>query len=60
MDNPVKAKIRQAGGQTAVSRALGVPVTTVHAWGVSGKVPPWRAEQFDSALAAIAAQAVAA
>ena len=34
--------IETLGGATAVSREIGVPVTTVHGWKRAGYVPTWR------------------
>lgn len=30
------------GGPTVVARSIGAPVTTVHAWKTSGRIPRWR------------------
>lgn len=30
------------GEATAISRALGDPVQTVHSWKAKGSIPPWR------------------
>lgn len=53
MANPIKDVVERAGGTTAVATMLGVPITTVHAWTVKGKVPKWRTAD----LAQIAAAA---
>ena len=34
--------IKRLGGVTAVSKQLGVPLTTVSAWGRFNQIPTWR------------------
>jgi hypothetical protein len=34
--------IKELGGVTAVSRQLGVPLTTVSSWGRFNSIPQWR------------------
>ena len=38
----VAGLIDALGGTSIVARALGEPVTTVHAWKVKGRLPRWR------------------
>ena len=34
--------IQRLGGVTAVSKKLGIPLTTVSSWGRSNRIPDWR------------------
>ena len=34
--------IQRLGGVSAVSKELGVPLTTVSSWGRFNQIPPWR------------------
>jgi hypothetical protein len=34
--------IQKLGGVTAVSKQLGVPLTTVSSWGRNNRIPEWR------------------
>ncbi len=34
----------QLGGATAISAETGIPITTVHGWKRSGRLPHWRVE----------------
>ncbi len=38
----VSAILKELGGSSAVSKATGIPITTVHSWKRSGFVPRWR------------------
>lgn len=44
------AIFRSKGGVTRVARLIGAPVTTVHHWKRTGKVPEWRWPQIEQAL----------
>jgi hypothetical protein len=41
-NNSASKVIREFGGLTKMSRALGVPVTTIYGWQKSERIPDWR------------------
>lgn len=41
MENDAKALIDRLGGTTAVAKATGWPISTIHSWR-SSKIPDWR------------------
>jgi DNA-binding transcriptional regulator YiaG len=48
----VQQFLNELGGSTQVAKALGVPLTTVCAWGQRNRVPSWRLRE----LAALAVE----
>jgi hypothetical protein len=48
--NAVAALFRERSGVTRLARMIGAPVTTVHKWKTSGKIPDWRWPQIEQAL----------
>jgi hypothetical protein len=48
--NAVATIFRQSGGVTRLARMIGAPVTTVHKWKMTGKIPDWRWPQIEQAL----------
>ena len=47
-----RAKISALGGVVAAGRALGIPATTVQGWHKNNRIPHWRRDVVDAAIAA--------
>lgn len=39
--NPIDEFIRDLGGPSAIAKELGLRVSTVNAWQITGRVPKW-------------------
>lgn len=48
--NAVAAIFKESGGVTRLARLIGAPVTTVHKWKMTGRIPQWRYPQIEQAL----------
>ncbi len=51
----VKSTIEKYGS-TPIARAMGLTPSTVHGWAVRNKLPSWRVEGFNAAIAALRAK----